>query len=120
LLSVKDDKARDFYEGEAVRGGWSVRQLDRQINSQFYERLLLSRNKAVMLKKGKASRPEDILTPEEEIKDPTVLEFLNLKDEYSELELEDALIHKLEDFLLEMGYGFTFVARQKRLCIDDE
>ncbi len=120
LLSVKDNNARDFYEAEAIRGGWSVRQLDRQINSLFYDRVLLSRNKAAMLKKGEVPKTEDILTPEEEIKDPAVLEFLNLKDEYSESELEDALIHKLEDFLLEMGYGFTFVARQKRLCIDDE
>jgi predicted nuclease of restriction endonuclease-like (RecB) superfamily len=120
LLTVEEKEARSFYEKEAIRGGWSVRQLDRQINSQFYERLLLSRNKTAMLKKGESPKPEDVLTPEEEIKDPTVLEFLNLKDEYSESDLEDALIHKLEDFLLEMGYGFTFVARQKRLCIDDE
>jgi predicted nuclease of restriction endonuclease-like (RecB) superfamily len=120
LLSVKDVQAREFYETEALRGGWSVRQLDRQISTQFYERVLLSKNKAVMLKKGRKPKAEDMLTPEEEVKDPTILEFLNLKDEYSESDLEDALIHKLEDFLLELGYGFSFVARQKRLRIGNE
>ncbi|MFH1553032.1 MAG: PDDEXK nuclease domain-containing protein, partial [Candidatus Omnitrophota bacterium] len=120
LLSVKSKEARDFYETEAVRGGWSVRQLDRQISTQFYERTLLSRNKAEMLRKGQVRRKDECISPEQEIKDPTVLEFLDLKDEYSESEIEDALIHKLEDFLLELGSGFTFVARQKRLRIGDE
>ena len=72
LLSVKNENARKFYETEALRGGWSVRQLDRQINSQFYERTALSKNKAAMLKKGIKALPEDIVTPEEEIKDPYV------------------------------------------------
>src|SRR5215510_6194552 len=120
LLAVRDAKAREFYEAEALRGGWTVRQLDRQIGSQFYQRTLLSRNKAAMLTKGAHPRPEDAITPEEEIKDPLVLEFLNLKDEYSESELEDALIRHLEAFLLELGNDFTFVGRQKRLRIDDE
>lgn len=120
LVLIKNEEAREFYEAEAIHGGWSVRQLDRQINSQFYERVLLSKNKAAMLKKGQKFRPSDMPTPEEEIKDPTILEFLNLKDEYSESDLEDALIHKLEDFLLELGHGFTFVARQKRLRIGNE
>src|SRR5512132_1189127 len=70
LLSVKDEQARKFYEAEALRGGWSVRQLDRQINSLFYERTALSRNKAKMLSKGALARSEDAITPEEEIKDP--------------------------------------------------
>jgi len=120
LLTVENEDARNFYESEAIRGGWSVRQLDRQVSTQFYERTLLSKNKAAMLKKGQHCKKGEALTPEEEIKDPAVLEFLNLKDEYSESELEAALIHKLEDFLLEMGYGFTFVARQKRLRIGNE
>lgn len=120
LLSVKDNDARRFYESEAIRGGWSERQLDRQISTQFYERALLSKNKASILKKGQEPKSQDLLTAEEEVKDPTILEFLNLKDEYSESELEDALIHKLEDFLLELGYGFTFIARQKRLRIGNE
>ncbi len=120
LLSLKNPEARFFYEKEALRGGWSVRQLDRQVNSQFYERTALSRNKAAMLRKGSVSLPEDILTPEEEIKDPFVLEFLGLKDEYSESELEEALIKQLENFLLELGGDFTFVGRQRRLRIGDE
>ena len=120
LLAVRDAKAREFYEAEALRGGWTVRQLDRHIGSQFYQRTLLSRNKAAMLTKGAQPRVEDAITPEEEIKDPLVLEFLNLKDEYSESELEAALIRHLEAFLLELGNDFTFVGRQKRLRIDDE
>jgi predicted nuclease of restriction endonuclease-like (RecB) superfamily len=120
LLSIKNPEARVFYEAEALRGGWSVRQLDRQIGSQFYERALLSRNKAAILKKGVKSLPEDALTPEEEIKDPFVLEFLNLKDEYSENDLEEALILQLEHFLLELGGDFAFVGRQRRLRIGDE
>ena len=119
LLSVKSDPARRFYETEALRGGWSVRQLDRQVNSQFYERTALSRNKAAMLAKGAVAKPEDTVTPEEAIKDPYVMEFLNLKDEYSESELEAALIHRLEDFLLKLGDDFAFIGRQKRLRLDD-
>ena len=120
LLSLKGKQARAFYEEEALRGGWSVRQLDRQINSQFYERTALSKNKAAMLKKGVKARPGDAVTPEEQIKDPYVLEFLDLKDEYSESDLEEALILHLEHFLLELGGDFTFVGRQKCLRIGDE
>jgi predicted nuclease of restriction endonuclease-like (RecB) superfamily len=120
LLSVEKPEARAFYEAEALRGGWTVRQLDRQIGTQFYERTLLSRNKAAMLRKGWVARPGDALTPEEEIKDPVVLEFLDLKDEYSESDLEEALILHIETFLLELGGDFTFVGRQRRLRIDDE
>ncbi len=118
LLAIKDDHARSFYEAEALRGGWSVRQLDRQISSQFYERTALSKDKAAMLVKGAAPTPEDAVRPDDAIKDPYVLEFLNLKDEYSESDLEAALIQRLEDFLLELGEGFTFVGRQRRLRID--
>lgn len=120
LLTVADENARRFYEEEALRGGWSVRQLNRQINSLFYERTLLSKNKAAMLRKGEQPTAEDFVLPEEEIKDPLVLEFLGLKDEYSESDLEDALVHKLEEFLLELGSDFTFVGRQRRLRIGDE
>jgi len=120
LLSVKNEQARSFYEAEALRGGWTVRQLDRQISTQFYERTALSRNKKSMLIKGAKPEPEDFITPEEEIKDPYVLEFLGLKDEYSERELEEALLHHLETFLLELGNDFAFVARQKRLRIGNE
>jgi predicted nuclease of restriction endonuclease-like (RecB) superfamily len=120
LLAVKGKEARAFYETEALRGGWSVRQLDRQIATQFYERTALSRNKAALIKGAQRSIPEDQLTAEEEIKDPMVLEFLGLKDEYSESALEDALIHRLEEFLLEPGNDFSFIARQKRLRVGDE
>ena len=120
LLSVKNINAREFYEIEALRGGWSIRQLDRQINSQFYERTALSKNKAAMLTKGQKAQPEDRVLPEEEIKDPFVLEFLDLKDEYSESDLEEALISHLETFLMELGGDFCFMGRQKRLRIGDE
>jgi predicted nuclease of restriction endonuclease-like (RecB) superfamily len=119
LMSVKNLEARAFYEAEALRGGWTIPQLDRQISSLFYERTALSRNKAAMLKKGEIPLPEDVVTPEEQIKDPLVLEFLGLKDEYSEHDLEEALILHLESFLLELGGDFTFVGRQRRLRIGD-
>ena len=119
LLSIKNPQARAFYETETLRCGWSVRQLDRQVNSQFYERIALSHNKATMLEKGKVAEPGDAITPEQAIKDPFVLEFLNLKDEYSESDLEDALIQHLADFLLELGDDFAFVGRQRRLRLDD-
>jgi predicted nuclease of restriction endonuclease-like (RecB) superfamily len=120
LLSVQSEHARAFYEAEALRGGWSVRQLDRQISSMFYERTALSRNKVAMLRTGEKPQEEDKVTPEEELKDPVVLEFLGLKDEYSESELEEALIRHLESFLLELGGDFAFVGRQRRLRIGDE
>jgi predicted nuclease of restriction endonuclease-like (RecB) superfamily len=119
LLSVKNPEARAFYESEALRSGWSVRQLDRQIGSQFYERIALSRNKAAMLEKAQTPESSDAITPEEAIKDPFVLEFLDLKDEYSESDLEEALIRHLTDFLLELGDDFAFVGRQRRLRLDD-
>jgi predicted nuclease of restriction endonuclease-like (RecB) superfamily len=119
LLSVKNPEARAFYESEALRSGWSVRQLDRQIGSQFYERIALSKNKAAMLEKAQTPESSDAITPEEAIKDPFVLEFLDLKDEYSESDLEEALIRHLADFLLELGDDFAFVGRQRRLRLDD-
>jgi len=116
----RSPEAFAFYQAEALRGGWSVRQLRRQMDSQFYERTALSKNKAKMLRDGAVARPGDALTADEEIKDPLVLEFLGLKDEYSESELEDALVQHLEHFLLELGNDFAFIARQRRLRIDDE
>jgi len=120
LLSVKNEAARDFYHTEALRGGWSVRQLDRQIASQFYERTALSRDKATMLGKGVKARLEDAVSADEEVRDPLVLEFLGLKDEYSESDLEEALIQHLSQFLIELGNDFCFVARQRRLRIGSE
>jgi predicted nuclease of restriction endonuclease-like (RecB) superfamily len=99
LLSVKTAAARAFYETEALREGWSVRQLDRQINSQLYERLALSRNKAALLGKATDVQPGDLVTPEQAIRDPFILEFLDIKDE--------------------LGDDFAFVGRQRRLRIDD-
>lgn len=119
LLGVRSSEGRRFYEAEALRGGWTIRQLDRQIGSQFYERTALSKNKALMLRRGEARQPGDAVTPEEEIKDPFVLEFLGLKDEYSETDLEAALTSKIESFLLELGGDFTFVGRQHRLRVGD-
>lgn len=117
LLVVKDESARRFYEEEALRGGWSVRQLDRQIGTLFYERALLSKSKATVLAKGAQPKAGDVPTTDEVLRDPLVLEFLNLKDEYSENDLEEALVHHLEAFLLELGGDFTFVGRQRRLRI---
>jgi predicted nuclease of restriction endonuclease-like (RecB) superfamily len=119
LLSVDNEHARRFYETEALRGGWSIRQLNRQVSTQFYERTALSKNKAAMLTKHAAKRTQDAVSAEEEIKDPLVMEFLDLKDEYSESDLEAALIHRLEEFLLELGGDFAFVGRQRRLRVAD-
>lgn len=120
LMGVKNPNARSFYETEALRGGWTVRQLERQINSQFFERTALSKNKAAMLQKGAEPQSGDLMTAQELVKDPFVLEFLGLKDEYSENDLEEALIRHLETFLLELGGDFTFVGRQRRLRIGDQ
>jgi predicted nuclease of restriction endonuclease-like (RecB) superfamily len=109
LIAVTTARARVFYEAEAIRGGWSVRQLDRQIGTQFYERTSHSKRQAVMLAKGRKPKPEDTVTAQDEVRDPYLLEFLNLKDEYSETDLEEALIRHLEWFLLELGAGFAFV-----------
>jgi predicted nuclease of restriction endonuclease-like (RecB) superfamily len=116
----RSPEAFAFYQTEALRGGWSVRQLQRQMDSQFYERTALSRNKAAMLTKGSKPQSGDAVSATEEIRHPLVLEFLDLRDEYSESDLEDALIHHLETFLLELGNDFAFVGRQRRLRIDDE
>ena len=120
LLAVRSTHARAFYESEALHGGWTIRQLDRQIQSQFYERTALSRDKVALLTKSDQSHVGNNLTPDEEIKDPYVLEFLGLRDEYSESELEGALLSKLQSFLLELGGDFTFVGRQRRLRVGTE
>jgi predicted nuclease of restriction endonuclease-like (RecB) superfamily len=120
LMSVEKPQARVFYEAEAIRGGWSVRQLDRQIGTQFVERTSHSKRQAAMLARGQTPKPEDAISVLDEIRDPYLLEFLDLKDEYSESDLEEALIRHLEWFLLELGAGFTFVARQKRIRIGDD
>ena len=105
LLTVPEEQARSYYESESLRGGWSVRELDRQIASRAYERL---RGKGTSSISKLGQPPADY-----EIRDPFVLEFLNLKDEYSESDLEDALIAELERFLLELGNDFTFCGTPK-------
>jgi predicted nuclease of restriction endonuclease-like (RecB) superfamily len=112
LLTVTEAQARSYYENESLRGGWSVRELDRQIASRAYDRLRGKRMSSI----SKVVRPP----ADYEIRDPFVLEFLNLKDEYSESDLENGLITELERFLLELGNDFTFVARQRRLRIGTE
>jgi len=120
LLSVRNGTAREFYETEALAGGWTIRQLRRQIDTQFYERTALSHDKEAMLLHGRQPQVGDIIDPAGAFKDPYLLEFLGLKDEYSENDLEEALIHHLEEFLMELGSDFCFVGRQRRLRVGDE
>ena len=120
LISISDSNKREYYELEAVKNGWNGRELERQINSQLYERLLLSNDKESVMA---VAREEKIPTTATEIiKDPMYLEFLGLeqKPHYYEKELESSLIEHLQEFLLELGNGFTFVARQKRLLLEDD
>ncbi len=120
LLKVKNDKSRFWYMNEAAECGWSTRVLERQINSFYFERLLKSKDKNVVKKELEESTSK--ITPENILKDPYILEFLNLKDRsvYRESDLEKELIEKLHEFLLELGKGFSFVARQKRIVTDNE
>ena len=116
LMRLDEPFKRELYESECIRGNWSVRQLDRQIQSMLYERTALSKRKLAVI--AKAHEKPIVLKPEDEIKDPYILEFLGLKDEYSESQLEEALIRHIEHFLLELGIGFTFIARQKRITLE--
>lgn len=120
LIQISDPNKREFYLAESCKNNWSSRQLERQINSSLYERLLLSNDSASVLAVAKnEQQPTD---PKQIIKDPMVLEFLGLKREsaYYEKDLEQAIITHLQDFLLELGNGFSFVARQKRLHLDGD
>ena len=120
LMRVEKSEARDFYETEAVECNWSKRQLERQIHSLFYKRLLMSKDKQGMLEEVRTEK--DILRPVDVLKDPYILEFLNLPDvpKLRESDLESAIISNLHQFLLELGKGFSFVARQKRIRFEDE
>ena len=120
LLKVENEAARTWYMNEAIALAWSSRQLDRQISTLYYERILASRDKAPV--KQEAEEKMAPLKAEDFIKNPYVLEFLDLKDypALRETELEQALIDKIRDFLLELGRGFCFVARQKLMRYDDE
>lgn len=120
LIKVKSDEARSWYEEETIKSQWSSRQLERQISALYYERLLSSREKAPVIEE--AEQKLSTLAPEEFIKNPYVLEFLKVKEYPSlrESELEQALIDHLQEFLLELGRGFCFVARQKLMRFDDD
>ena len=119
LIAIHNPLKRSFYELECIRGNWSVRELKRQIGSLYYERSGLSENKeklAKMVQSGAEQAPPTLA-----IRDPYIFEFIGLKSKevMSESDLEDALLDKLQDFLLELGHGFCFEARQKRILIGD-
>lgn len=118
LMRVENENAREFYIEEAIKSNWSTRQLERQINSFFYERLLSSQNKKEVSEEIQKLEPAKV--PDDIIRDPYVLEFLGLSpnDDFYESDLEEALITHLQKFLLELGRGFSFVARQKRITFD--
>jgi predicted nuclease of restriction endonuclease-like (RecB) superfamily len=120
LVRVGELDKRDFYIAEAIKNAWNVRQLERQINALLYERLLMSQDKETILAIAKGDMQP--LQASQILKDPTVLEFLGLKPEasYYESEIEDAIIVHLQDFLLELGNGFSFVARQKRIILEGD
>jgi predicted nuclease of restriction endonuclease-like (RecB) superfamily len=120
LLKIGRDDARSFYMNESVNSNWSTRELDRQINSLLFERIALSKDKKKV--KELSIKGQLIRTPEDLVKDPYVLEFLGLKEDNKHLEkdLERVLIDRLKEFLLELGKGFSFVARQKRITLDGD
>ena len=120
LMRMDDENERKFYEIEAVKNNWSIRELKRQYDTALYTRLTLSRNKEKI--KELSVKGQVLEKPKDAIKDPYILEFIGLPEstEYSESDLEQKIIDKLEHFLLELGTGFTFVARQKRISFDDK
>src|SRR5690554_3363931 len=120
LMRIEDENERKFYEIEAAKNNWSVRELERQYDSALYTRLVLSRDKNKV--KELSEKGLILEKPKDAIKDPYILEFIGLPEQsaYSENQLEEEIINKLEHFLLELGNGFTFVARQKRISFDDK
>ena len=120
LLKVEKEDARSYYMREAISGNWSTRQLERQINSLYFYRLQLSKNKKGFLQD--TDMGNEVLQPETIIKDPFVLEFLDIgeSEQLTESDLESALIDKLQNFILELGNGFSFVGRQYRITVDNE
>jgi predicted nuclease of restriction endonuclease-like (RecB) superfamily len=120
LMRIDDEKERSFYEIESEKYNWSVRELKRQYDTALYARLSLSRDKEGILKLS--GKGQIIEKPKDIIKDPYILEFLGLPElhQYSESDLEQEIINKLEHFLLELGHGFAFVARQQRISFDDK
>jgi len=121
ILPLKDDLQRDFYAEMCRIERWSVRTLRKKIDGMLYERTAISKKPEKLVKKELAAlRDEDRLTPDLVFRDPYFLDFLGLKDTYSEKDLETAILREMEGFILELGAGFSFVARQKRMAIDDE
>ncbi|WP_150538581.1 PDDEXK nuclease domain-containing protein [Actinobacillus vicugnae] len=121
LLSVENPQAREWYLREAVENNWSVRALDRQISVLYYERLLASQNKALVAEEAEEKTAPLQETIQDYLRDPYILDFLNLQDKtYQESSVEAAIISNLQQFLLELGKGFAFVERQKRVRFDDE
>lgn len=122
ILKVEDDSARQWYVKECEASNWSVRALERQINSHYFERILLSKDKTSVEKEAKVNTKELVYTAKEFVKDPYVLEFLNLSqnERLYESDLENALISDIQKFLLELGRGFAFVSRQKRVSLEDD
>lgn len=120
LLRIEEEVERKFYEIEAFKGNWSVRELQRQCDSALFARLVLSKNKDKV--RELAEKGYVVEKPQDAIKDPYILEFIGLPENltYTESDLEEELINKLEHFLLELGNGFTFVARQKRISFDEK
>jgi predicted nuclease of restriction endonuclease-like (RecB) superfamily len=120
LLRVEKTAARSFYEIESIDNSWTARELERQINSLLYERLALSKDKAGLMRLAK--KGQEIIQPADVFKDPVVIEFLGLPESHLlvESELETALLNNLQAFLLELGKGFAFVARQQRLTLDGD
>ncbi len=120
LMRISNEEERSFYEIEIEKNNWTVRELERQIDASLYERLLLSKDKKGVIELSK--KGQIVETASDIIKDPYILEFLNLPESnlYNETDLEVELINKLEHFLLELGKGFTFVGRQERFTFDEE
>ncbi len=122
LMRVENESAREYYEKEALDQKWSVRALERQITTLYYERLLATKHKRAVMTEAEEKTKDLKLKPEELIKDPYMLEFLDMHPDlkYLEKDIEQGLIDKLHDFLLELGKGFSFVARQKRITVDGD
>ena len=122
ILKLEDEKARDWYINECEVSNWSVRALERQINSHYFERILLSQDKQSVSDEVKEKTKELVYSAKEFVKDPYVLEFLNLSqnERLYESDLENALISDIQKFLLELGRGFAFVSRQKRVSLEDD
>lgn len=121
LLRVENQQAREWYINETIENNWSVNALDRQISVFYYERLLASQSKALVTQEAEQKTEPLQETIQDYLRDPYILDFLNLQDKsYQESTVEQAIISNLQDFLLELGKGFAFVERQKRLRFDDE